>query len=691
MIMGFKSLTARTILVFAALDVLFNPLVIVAFIPLLGMGGKPAPPLVLSVMVLLKILACAAFIRRQFRQYEVFAITDTSLRTKELVLRADEQLQASVTRIGVFYAFSWSLTYGLGYLILRSRFGDGLYFNSGALEVVALVMIAVWFGGLSFGMPLVAVLTSTAAGECSTYALQLGFPIPRTPESLQIRIGVIALALGLGPTIWTMALGYTKQVDSQEQQNRIQAELVLARVVDQFNPKATPDELRQMLQAIQGKKPGVELTLLGRRGESLLPDSQGETFTPIYGTHVVEQAKIAPSGLFWRPGSPDRVAYQRLENDTVAAARVEVPSTTVGGFVISASLFAMLVAVWAPVCAFILGRAVTSPVERLIRTTAAIVEEGKQSEIASLPVARNDEVGRLSARFNDLLEVMRDLSRAADSIATGKLRVEVVRKGELPDAFRRMLDSLRGIVREIRGTSVDLASAATEILAASQEQESAAASQSSAMEEINRTMESLAASAAHVSDSVQGVVANAEQTLTTTDRMVARITELSTHANRIGEILDVIREIADRSDLLALTGSLEASRAGESGHGFALVATEMRRLAERVTASVEDVKKLVSDIRDSGSSTVAATEESRRLADGTTEAARQITFVTQQQRSGTEQVSESIRNITDVVTQAVSATAQTRTSAQGLKTQADRLAALVKRFELDSDHGSSVA
>jgi methyl-accepting chemotaxis protein len=321
--------------------------------------------------------------------------------------------------------------------------------------------------------------------------------------------------------------------------------------------------------------------------------------------------------------------------------------------------------------------------ERLIGTMEKIVEEGKQTEMAALPVVRNDEVGRLSARFNDLLDMMRDLSRAADSIASGELRVEIARKGELPDAFRRMLDSLRSMVREIRGTSVDLASAATEILAASQEQESAAASQSSAMEEINRTMESLAASAAHVSDSVQGVVANAEQTLSTTDKMVARITELSGHANRIGEILDVIREIADRSDLLALNGSLEASRAGESGHGFALVATEMRRLAERVTASVADVKKLVSDIRDSGSSTVAATEESRRLADGTTEAARQITFVTQQQRSGTEQVSESIRNITDVVTQAVSATAQTRTSAQGLKTQADRLATLVKRFELE--------
>jgi methyl-accepting chemotaxis protein len=190
------------------------------------------------------------------------------------------------------------------------------------------------------------------------------------------------------------------------------------------------------------------------------------------------------------------------------------------------------------------------------------------------------------------------------------------------------------------------------------------------------------------SSNVLNEVLHAERTLKNTDEMVQRIGQLSSHAGRIGEILEVIRDIADKSDLLALNGSLEASRAGESGRGFALVAGEMRRLAERVTASVHDVKKLVFDIRESGSSTVMATEESRKLAEGTTEAARQITFVTQQQRSGTEQVSQSVKNIADVVSQAVSATSQTRTAAQALKSRADSLAAIVRQFHLV---GSEVA
>lgn len=681
--MGFKTLTAKTILTTTAMDVVFIPIVTLWYFDLLGIGGARAAVLALLAFALLRAGIGASHTRAQLSAYELCVSTRSAERTASMVLLADERTQGSVTRISFFFATSWAIMFSLAALAVRFWGGASFGFTSGFWAVFVIAFAGIWCGAFCAVAPVVALLTDSAAGECSNMARELGVTLARTPESLQTRIGFVAFFLALGPTMCFIAVGYAKQVDSHEQQNRAQAELYLAQLVERFGRGLDPMEQRKALTDLQGGAHGVKLELLDRRGHSLLADPEGGVVTPLHASQVLQRAKSSARGGLRDAGTAAYIAYQRLDADTTGVARVDVPTSS-NGYVLGASILAVVIAVWAPFCALLLGRAITKPIERLIGTTERIVNEGKQSEMSALPVIRNDEVGRLSARFNDLLDMMRDLSRAADAIANGELRVRIARQGELPDAFRRMLDSLRGMVREIRGTSVDLASAATEILAASQEQESATASQSSAMEEINRTMDSLAASAAHVSDSVQGVVANAEQTLSTTDRMVSRITELSAHANRIGEILDVIREIADRSDLLALNGSLEASRAGESGHGFALVAAEMRRLAERVTASVGDVKKLVSDIRDSGSSTVAATEEGRRLADGTTEAARQITFVTQQQRSGTEQVSESIRNITDVVTQAVSATAQIRTSAQGLKSQADRLAGLVKRFDLES-------
>jgi methyl-accepting chemotaxis protein len=197
-----------------------------------------------------------------------------------------------------------------------------------------------------------------------------------------------------------------------------------------------------------------------------------------------------------------------------------------------------------------------------------------------------------------------------------------------------------------------------------------------------RTMESLLAAATHVTDSTTGVLTKAEGTRETTTRTAERIAELAAHAGRIGEILDVIREIADRSDLLALNASLEGTRAGDAGRGFALVAGEMRKLAERVTASVHDIKDLVGDVRASVSATAIAIEESSKLADGTTESARQINLVTQQQRSGTEQAGHSMRDVASMVTQSLAATQQIRSLAEDLKAQADNLTALVARFRL---------
>jgi methyl-accepting chemotaxis protein len=301
-----------------------------------------------------------------------------------------------------------------------------------------------------------------------------------------------------------------------------------------------------------------------------------------------------------------------------------------------------------------------------------------------LAVGAKDEVGRMAEGFNRMLRALRDLAAAADRVARGDLSGKLDLEGEVAAAFNRMIEEQRRVVRQIADTSAQLASAAAEIYAASQEQEAAASHQSSGMEEVRSTMQSLLDAAAHISDSARGVLSNAERSRENTDSMAARIAELSGHTSRMTEILDAIRDIADRSDLLALNASLEATRAGEGGRAFSLVAIEMRRLAERVTQSVQDVKAMVSDVRASGSATVMATEEGRKLAEGTTVSARQITMVTQQQRTGTEQVNESLRDIATVLAQSVGAAQQTRSLAENLKHQADRLAETVGRFQLET-------
>jgi methyl-accepting chemotaxis protein len=684
-----KTLTFRSTLTYAVLDLLFAPFVILAFTQLLGTGGVADSMLTLGGLTLAKIAVWAIYLNIELAPWERFARAAGKSRTPELVQRADRCLQSLPVRFSTVYVLSWIATYGIGFLLVKGLGPERMPLPPQAGNAMAILCMAMAFGAFAFAFPLASTLIADSASECSALARAGGYSLDRAPSSLQLRIAAVAMSLALGPMLWMVALGYIKQVDNSHVERVVRAELASS-------------DLAVSLAALGGAigtPPAAVSALLNsfekRNVDALLVDQTGVRGSEsarrwlASNTELVRWLETEPAhsaaGLRARIDRPEVVAFRRVGPSAVAVAVLRAPVSASSSFVIGAIVFTVLVMVWAPVCAFALSRSVSRPIGKLTAISRRIVEQGDLKEIGTVAVATNDEIGVLTDKVNDVLDLMRDVSMAAHSIAKGDLRAVVTGTGELPDSFRGMLESLRGMVQQISETAVDLASAATEIFAASQEQEAAAASQSSAMVEISRTMDSLSESAAHVSEAVQGVLGNAERALQNTDNMVQRIGELTSHANRIGEILEVIRDIADRSDLLALNGSLEASHAGDGGRGFALVASEMRRLAERVTASVADVKKLVSDIRDSGSSTVMATEESKKLAEGTTDAARQITFVTQQQRSGTEQVSQSIKGIADVVSQAVSATSQTRTSAQGLKTQADRLSALVKRFELTAE------
>jgi methyl-accepting chemotaxis protein len=142
----------------------------------------------------------------------------------------------------------------------------------------------------------------------------------------------------------------------------------------------------------------------------------------------------------------------------------------------------------------------------------------------------------------------------------------------------------------------------------------------------------------------------------------------------------VIRSISDKSDLLALNASLEGTKAGEAGRGFALVAAEMRRLAESVMAAAREIKALASNIRTASDSSVHAADEGRTLAGRTSESAREITLVTVQQRNATEQVTSSMDEVSQLLTRSAEGTRATERAAQALSQLADQLTQLTSKF-----------
>ncbi len=298
------------------------------------------------------------------------------------------------------------------------------------------------------------------------------------------------------------------------------------------------------------------------------------------------------------------------------------------------------------------------------------------------PLLDERVAGDLGDSFALMVSNLRTIADRAKDIAEGDLTTYVDGDGDLTTAFNQMVTGLNDLVQRIVQTALHISSAAEEILLVLQDQELAASHQASGVEETQRTMETLLASARKIAENSQTVFKSAEKTQANNRTVANRIGELKSHTARIAEILEVIKSIADRSDLLALNASLEGMRAGEAGKGFTLVAAEMRRLAENIKESVGDIKDLVSDIRESSLATVMATEQGSRLSEKTTDTALQISLITQQQQSGTEQVTQSMEELSHLINQGVAGTRQVTTAASELADSSEALQELVNKFDV---------
>jgi len=315
------------------------------------------------------------------------------------------------------------------------------------------------------------------------------------------------------------------------------------------------------------------------------------------------------------------------------------------------------------------------------------------------------------------------------SIANGNLSVEVIvdRKdeiGQLNESAKHMVENLRKIITHLAATSDQVASAATELhstseqmATASEEVAAQAGTVATAGEEMAATSGDIAQNCNMAADGskrasvkasegaevvkktvdVMGRIANKVQSSAKT------VESLGERSDQIGEIVSTIEDIADQTNLLALNAAIEAARAGEQGRGFAVVADEVRALAERTTKATKEISNMIKSIQKETKSAVLVMEEGvLEVATGTDEAAKsgaalqeildqindvnmqvsQIATAAEEQTATTSEISNNIHQMSEVVQQTARGAMDTSESARGLSLLADDLKGIVSQFKL---------
>jgi CHASE3 domain sensor protein len=332
--------------------------------------------------------------------------------------------------------------------------------------------------------------------------------------------------------------------------------------------------------------------------------------------------------------------------------------------------------------------------------------------------ATGDEVRHAAEQIDETERLLLEQRRRQAEASTMMVEAVIVWGCAIGLALVVLLGTLisRSLAAQLGAAASRMQSSSSELQAAASQQASGAKEQATAMTEITTTISELLATARQIAESSQRVSQIAEQTAGSArvgqgtverghesmtgirrqvDLIVGNMLELGKKSQHIGAVLDIVSELSEQTNILSINATIEAAGAGEAGKRFAVVADEIRKLADRVSGSTKEIRNLIEDIRASVNTTVMTTETgskavdagARQLADvatafkqiaglvgTTTDAAREIELSTKQQSTAVEQVNVAIANVAQATRENEASSVQTlQTAAELTRLSADLL------------------
>jgi methyl-accepting chemotaxis protein len=331
----------------------------------------------------------------------------------------------------------------------------------------------------------------------------------------------------------------------------------------------------------------------------------------------------------------------------------------------------------------------------------------------------------LSAHISKMLAVIEEI--AAKNLAIEDIEVSSTDEvGKASDALNTMKNNLRNLIHSIARTAEHLASASEELSSSATQQAHAADTQkgraaqvSAAMQEMSGAVNEVSENSNHAAEASRQAAETAreggaivEESLATmraiaesVSATAGKVEDLGRNSDQIGRIIGVIDDIADQTNLLALNAAIEAARAGEQGRGFAVVADEVRKLAERTTSATKEVAHMVESIQSETKKAVGAMHDgTRQVQEGVKTTSRagdslqhiiqmsvqvgemvnHIATAANQQSSATVQVNQNVEQIARLVNESAIGAQQSAKACQDLSGLALDLQKMVSSFRLEA-------
>ncbi|CRM52264.1 hypothetical protein [Pseudomonas sp. 31 R 17] len=477
----------------------------------------------------------------------------------------------------------------------------------------------------------------------------------------------------------------------------------LYRLLDAGNGDVAQQDRDRVRQDIANEVKRSQAAYTTYRATPLEDDERaaGDTFDQIWPTYLssserilslldkgqVEQARTelntTNNELFRQARELIRVMVEsnnrQIKEGAVAADALRDSALT---WMISGIVLAFIIAI---IVGVLITRLITRPIAQAVASAQRIADGDLTQTIST---ERTDEAGQLLVALSNmqggLKHTLLEIANASDQLASAAEELSAVTE-----------ESTRGLTRqndEIQqaATAVNQMTAAVDEVAGNAVSTSQASSQATTEAEEGR-------------EQVAQAVSGMNSMVVEINDSTKSVEGLASQVREIGKVIDVIRGIADQTNLLALNAAIEAARAGEQGRGFAVVADEVRALAHRTQVSTVDIEKMIGEVQVGADGAVAAMNKSLSWANNTQvlaqnagEALQRITAsvakinernlviasASEEQAQVAREVDRNLLNIQDLSTQTAAGAHQTNASSQDLSRLATSFSVLVGKFKL---------
>ncbi|WP_085909437.1 methyl-accepting chemotaxis protein [Kiloniella majae] len=353
-------------------------------------------------------------------------------------------------------------------------------------------------------------------------------------------------------------------------------------------------------------------------------------------------------------------------------------------------ILTIVVLILASLISYVLVRKnITSPLGKVVAAIENLLAGDTKTPVE---IVSNDEIGKVAKALNIFREKLAENEELQIEATAQRERAEKAEEQARLDMAQNLEDTVGHVIQSVAAAATEMNSSAEALSTIAKSTDSQALAVASASDQASQNVQTVASATEELSYSVQEITRQINESSTITEQAVTEgesanstVQGMAEMADRIGSVVSLINDIAEQTNLLALNATIEAARAGEAGKGFAVVASEVKNLANQTAKATQEISEQIAEMQNVAGNTAEAIGNISTTINKVNDITKQIASVVQEQEAATQEISLNIQQASQGTQEVSNSISEVKNGASQTETNAQEVLSATGELSLQSN------